>query len=267
MTLTNFHCHTFLCNHANGSVEDLIVAAKNAGCGALGISDHNPYPDDTWSATRMTPGQMKGYVDDVRQVAKTVDFPVYLGFECEYDPRYLDWLKYDVAEKAGADFMVYGSHWVYDDRFHCYVYIPSLHDKKLLIKYTDLTVEGIKTGIWTFLAHPDLPMAFLEKWDSEAKACLGAILDAAIDCNLPIEINGLGMTRQKHCSDGTVRYQYPFDDFWYYAKEKGAKVICNSDAHDFADVIDGHIRGRDYARKIGFTEIVVNPITGATEAP
>ena len=75
------------------------------------------------------------------------------------------------------------------------------------------------------------------------------------------------MTRQKHCSDGTVRYQYPFDDFWYYAKEKGAKVICNSDAHDFADVIDGHIRGRDYARKIGFTEIVVNPITGATEAP
>ena len=42
--LTNYHTHTFRCQHANGTVEDYVREAIAKGFDILGMSDHVPYP-------------------------------------------------------------------------------------------------------------------------------------------------------------------------------------------------------------------------------
>ena len=56
--ISSFHTHTYLCNHAQGTVTDYYSVAVSEGCSALGFSDHCPYPNDgvdTWPDIRMTP--------------------------------------------------------------------------------------------------------------------------------------------------------------------------------------------------------------------
>ena len=82
-----------------------------------------------------------------------------------------------------------------------------------------------------------------------------AILDAAADCGLPVEINGLGMSRPQNMTSGGLRYQYPYDEFWRMAASRSVKVICNADAHDPANVIKGAADAREYAAKLGITPL------------
>ena len=41
---TNYHTHTFRCNHAAERDEDYVLAALKNGYAILGFSDHTPWP-------------------------------------------------------------------------------------------------------------------------------------------------------------------------------------------------------------------------------
>ena len=42
MKLWDYHTHTYLCNHATGTIEDYIRSAIKIGLVEIGISDHFP---------------------------------------------------------------------------------------------------------------------------------------------------------------------------------------------------------------------------------
>ncbi|MGL4986868.1 MAG: PHP domain-containing protein, partial [Treponemataceae bacterium] len=178
MAISNFHTHTHLCRHAHGTVQDMIAQAAKDGCSALGFSDHCPYPDETWKSVRMTVNEAGGYIQDIRKAAASVQFPVYAGFEAEYSPEYENWYRDFLLGELQADFLGYGAHWVWDVAENEYIYIVQVTDKKKLHDYTDLTIRGLKTGMYAYLAHPDLPMAERSEWTAEIKTCLSAIIDA-----------------------------------------------------------------------------------------
>ncbi|MCQ2610226.1 MAG: histidinol-phosphatase [Treponema sp.] len=254
--ISNFHTHTQLCNHASGMPQDYVLEAQKAGCSMLGFSDHCPYPPnmyDNWQGSRMFLEQLGLYKDSVMEAKSLAPFPVYFGFECEYDAQWKSWYTDELKGKWGAQYLVFGPHWVKTGNNH--VYIPTIQrDKNLLHKYTDQTVEGIASGMYAFLAHPDLFMTGWTEWDEEAVACSKAIIDAAVDCNLPLEINGLGLHRGLRDTSKGKRYNYPYDEFWQLVAQKGdkAKIICNSDSHESAHVIQNARNAREYADKFGF---------------
>jgi len=254
--ITNFHTHTMLCNHASGMPADYTACAQKDGCAALGFSDHCPYPEgsgDYWPEIRMKQNEVSLYMESVRQAAQTVDFPVYAGFECEWDKAYESWYKDGLLGTFGADYIAFGPHWVTLGSSH--MYAMDISDAPTLHKYIDQTIEGIRSGIYAFIAHPDLFMGRWKEWDSEAESCLTALLDAAIDCNLPLEVNGLGMSRTCNETKRGVRYQYPYREFWQMAAERGAKVICNADAHAPEDVIAAARNARKFAEDLGITPV------------
>ena len=45
MSLVNYHTHTFLCEHATGTIDDYIASAIDTGIEELGFSDHSPLPE------------------------------------------------------------------------------------------------------------------------------------------------------------------------------------------------------------------------------
>ncbi|MCR5723564.1 MAG: histidinol-phosphatase [Treponema sp.] len=254
--ISNFHTHTFLCNHAVGTPDEYYAQAVKDGCSALGFSDHCPYPENTpdyWPNIRMSVQDASGYVSQVRALAASSAFPVYLGFECEWDSRLFNWYQDGLKGTFGADYLVLGSHWLTKGDVH--EYIPDAKSNEALIRYTDQTIDGMRSGLFAFLAHPDLCMAHGRQWDADVAACMKAIIDAAKDLDMPLEVNGLGMHKPMCRTETGMRYAYPVDEFWQMAAQAGVRVICNADAHDPSDVIAYAHDSREYAKRFGIVPI------------
>jgi len=257
--LSNFHTHTYLCKHAEGTPLDYVRQAASAGCSALGFSDHCPYPhDDMWLYCRMAAADIPLYKQLVEDAKKEADFPVYFGFECEWSPQHRSWFKDELLGRYGADYLVFGSHWFPLDGG--LEYIAAVTERRLLHTYIDFTIEGMKSGLYAFLAHPDLFLSSVRSIDADCLACIDALIDAANDLGMPLEINGYGLIKSKVRRDYGADYQYPVAAFWKRAAQKNARIICNADAHQIEQVLAGVQNGIEYAEDLGL------PIIDAAEA-
>lgn len=261
--LPNFHTHTRLCKHASGEPQDYLAEAAKAGCSALGFSDHCPYPSEEaamfWPETRMGESDIPVYIDWVGKAAAAareagLGFPVYLGFECEWDRAMYSWYKDDLLGAVGADYLVLGSHWIALEGGE-HLYIAEVSDSaSLLRRYIDQTIEGMCSGVYKFVAHPDMFMSGWREWNEEAIACSKALLDAAEDLGIPLEVNGYGMVKRPNGTSRGTRFQYPYLEFWELVAERGLRVICNSDAHEPHLVIENAARARRFALEVGIKE-------------
>ncbi len=247
--ISNFHTHTYLCKHAEGRPVDYVRQAEKDGCSALGFSDHCPYPDGAWEYCRMHKDEIDLYRSLVEEAQAEASFPVFFGFECEWHPRYKNWYKDYLKEELKTDFLVFGSHWY--DVAGSLEYVPFLKSKKEFFGYIDFTIQGMQTSIYDFLAHPDLFLADIENIDSDFIACSKAIIEAAIDLNMPIEVNGYGVVKRKILRNGIEENIYPVPKFWQLAKEMGARIICNSDAHHPEHTIVNCRKAMDFANSLG----------------
>lgn len=254
--ISNFHTHTSLCQHAEGMPDDYVAAAQLSGCSILGFSDHCPYPKDgrnTWADVRMAPEESDRYIAAIRAAGEHSAFPVYAGFECEYDRCYVNWYRDELKGRLGADYLVFGPHWVAAGNEM--LYAPELSTQEEVHRYFDGVIEGIQSGLFAFVAHPDLIMASGRCWDRELQACFEAVIDAAVSCRVPLEINGLGLARRMVPGEHGLRHPYPVDEFWQIVVRKGAAVICNADAHRPGDVIKNAQLARDYASRFGIIPV------------
>ena len=261
-SICNFHTHTKLCRHAEGVPVDYVEQAVKDGCTALGFTDHCPYPDscyDYWTHIRMSEEEVPLYHQWIETAREAAPFPVYEGFECEWDSNIASWYTEELRGKHGAQFLVLGPHWVTDGSSH--VYVRDFENHSQLNKYIDQLVEGMASGAFNFLAHPDLFFAcpLFAEWTEQTKACSRAIIDAASDLNIPLEINGLGMSRPLVDTSHGMRYAYPRLEFWEMAAQSEVQIICNSDAHFPKDVIFNAWRARDFAGRFGFKPVETLP--------
>ncbi len=251
MNISSFHTHTRLCKHATGDPVDYVQQAAADGCSVLGISDHCPYPDSTWSGSRMAVANVPEYLELIALAQETAPFPLYWGFECEWHPAYESWYRDYLRYELGAEYLVYGSHWVEEDG--AFWYIPEYPGRERLKRYTNMTVQGIQSGLYDYIAHPDIFLAGYPHLDEDVLSACREIIDAAVDAGLPMEINGLGLNRVPIAGDNGPRAPYPVREFWEMAAGAGAVIICNSDAHRPQDVLAPARRARRFAEDAGIS--------------
>jgi len=235
---------------------DYIMQAQKDGCSILGFSDHCPYSatmNDYWPEIRMSVAQVPEYITAVREAARNAPFPVYCGFECEWDAAYRNWYGDTLLGEYGAQYLVLGSHWLTEGKRH--IYVQDIRSASDLHKYIDQTVQAMQTGLYAYLAHPDLFMGGWKEWDAEAQSCLQSLLRAAADCAMPVEVNGYGMVKTPVMTTRGERFQYPVEEFWKMAAASDVRVICNSDAHHPADVIKNAELARSFAEKLGIQPV------------
>lgn len=257
--LTSFHTHTYLCKHAIGKPVDYVKEAVKFGCSGLGFSDHCPYPhDDIWNYCRMNTSDVPLYLEMVDQARKIAPFPVFLGFECEWLPEYESWYQDYFRGELGVDYLVFGSHWLPMDGE--LVWAPHLKTKTDIFRYIDFTIQGLQKGLYDFLAHPDLFLAYCYHIDKDILKASSYLIDACIDLDIPIEINGAGALSEKIIRDAREETGYPAISFWEIAGEKKATIICNSDAHKAEHVCYGAFSAREFARSLGIEVVDFLPI-------
>lgn len=254
MNISSFHTHTNLCKHATGEPVDYVRRAVSDGCSALGISDHCPYPDNSvWPGSRMAVSDMPRYIEMINEAREIAPFPLFWGFECEWYPAYESWYRDYLRAEVGAEYIVYGSHWVNDNGE--FWYIPDIPEKRLLRRYVDLTVQGLESGLYDLFAHPDIFLAGFIEMDAELRDACVEIIDTAIAADLPMEINGLGLHKAKVPGPSGLRAPYPVREFWEMAASRGARIVCNSDAHRPRDVIENARNALEFAERIGIKTI------------
>ena len=219
---SNWHSHTFRCRHAAGDVSDYCAAARSAGLAVLGISDHAPLLDGRWNDVRMDYAQMPDYVAAIDAAAAAYpDLRLYKGLECEWIPAFgRDWFADELRARFGLDFMSFAAHlFTLDggdaDWNNAFKRGPQIDQKAWLRGYARHVLEAVGTGLFDFVAHPDLMGSFCTAWTPDSAAVARDIAQAARDAGMPLELNTGGFRKTLVTDDdGTVRAQFPWTPFW-----------------------------------------------------
>lgn len=223
----NYHTHTARCFHAKGSDEEYVRAAVEAGFDEIGFSDHSPWCFDGYvSGMRMHENELEAYCNSVKQLRdKYKDkISVKLGLECEYFPKYLPWLK-QMTEKHSIDYIILGHHFCVDEPGS--LYNGEMSAPEELYRYRDDIIEAMETGLFSYVAHPDIFMRGYPVFDEHCIKISEDIIAKAIETNTPLEFNLLGFSHS--VNDGKQGYPYP--DFWQMVSERKPPVTMGIDAH------------------------------------
>lgn len=219
----NYHAHTWRCQHACDTEREYIEAAIAMGIEIFGFSDHVPcpYPDGYVSGIRMTMQQAPEYVETIRKLeAEYQDqIKIYVGFEAEYVPEFYE-EQMRLFRNLGCDYMIMGQHFLGSEQMEPYTGTET-EDESRIRRYVDLVIEGMKTGSYAYLAHPDL-MNY-QGMDSVYDWEMTRLCKEMKELDIPLEINMLGM--------GEGARHYPAERFWKIAGEVGNKAILGLDAH------------------------------------
>ena len=221
--IANYHTHTARCNHAGGSDRQYAEAAYKSGILELGFADHTPQPGlegifDSWF--RMKPCETEGYFASIRSLKEEFKgkMNILAGFEVEYYPDCFEALC-EFLHPFAPDYFILGQHFTNNE--HDGVYVGSANcPTKALLQYVKQIEKAVSTGMFSYIAHPDLPN-FSGNTD-DLIAAYKDICDIANGANIPVECNLLGIQGGRW---------YPKKDFFEVAAIKNSQVILGLDAH------------------------------------
>ena len=250
MLLRNYHTHTPRCNHASGSEEEYILKAIERGVLVLGFSDHSTYlfSSPFFSAHRMKNEEIDEYVSSLCALREKYKdkIELHIGFEVEYYPdTWESSLKF--WKSHGIEYLILGQHYVGIEELGARSSFKPIESEEELKTYVSLICECMRTGKISYVAHPDA-INFVgdrELFLRESEK----IIDTAIELDLPLEYNMLGIKRKRF---------YPQHDFWKMVAKKGARVILGCDAHETDDVADPQTLriARENLKELGIDSIV-----------
>ena len=220
--IANYHSHTTRCKHARGTMREYIEKAIASGIQVLGFSDHVPCPfkNGFVSGIRMDMQEAEFYISDVRVLQQEYEGQIQLlaGFEAEYMPEYFD-EQMALFDQIGIDYMIMGQHFLVSEENGRYTGART-ESEETLQAYVDRVIEGMKTGRFAYLAHPDLINYVGE--DNIYEREIRRMCEALKEMHIPLELNLLGLLEHKH---------YPRESFWEIAGAVGNEVILGIDAH------------------------------------
>ena len=248
MMKSNFHIHTYRCNHAGGTDREYVEAAIRNGLSVMGFADHSPYwfPNGYYSTHRMRPDELENYVKSVLSLKEEYknDIQIYLGFEAEYYPLYFDELLKNL-DQYPYDYLILGQHFIKNEIGKIYMMDPC-SDYETLSKYVDECIAGMITGKFFYLAHPDL--INFKGSDIVYKSEMRRLCEAAKRLDVPIELNLLGLRDKR---------DYPRMDFWQIAGEVGNEVLFGCDSHtpDSVGLTRDYILGASIVKKYNLNYI------------
>ena len=255
--LKNYHAHTARCGHAWGADVEFIEAAIAAGYTTLGISEHAPWPfkdgyQEIDSRQRITMEQLESYIDDMQVLKEKYrdKIQIKIALECEYFPRYFDWLH---SVKGRFDYLLLGVHCSeHDEHLHHY-YARSTKETQV-VEYTLCALAGMESGLFAYLAHPELCFADYPEYDEVCKELVHSICAKAKQLDMPLEYNLYGVDKQLRNRQKGLGY--PCKLFWQEAAQYGCKAIIGVDAHRPEHFNrQRHLDAREYLTSLGLNLI------------
>lgn len=244
----NYHCHTERCYHAIGEDEAFVQAAVKGGFDIFGIADHGPWPFEGGFVSRMRlkAEDAQQYIDAFTALKKKYagQIEIHIGFEQEYWPRYLDYMRRLLDN--GVEYFILGQHML--DAENIAPYIGQFVDTDDgVLRYADSVCEGIRTGLYSYIAHPDLFMIRRtpEEFNAACEQATIMIAQACSEQHIPLEYNLLGAGEHR---------AYPCEPFWVLAVKHCKNAILGMDAHTPAALLNDALwqASRAHLQELGY---------------
>ncbi len=236
----NYHTHTARCFHASGTDREYVEKAIKAGVKTLGFADHAPlaFTQGPIYYMRMPINQLEEYAKSVNDLKKEYekDIDILLGFELEYFPK-THRKEIEVLRSVKPDYILLGQHYFeHGNEWHYSGWIEG--NDVLLHNYISLIIEGLETGDFLYLAHPDLPGLNFSKKAVEKEYL--RLCEKAKTLHIPLEINLLGLQSGR---------RYPDRRFWEMAGTVGNRAVLGVDAHNPNELLlPTEVQAREFAK-------------------
>ena len=193
-----FHVHTRRCKHGSEeSDETLVKKAISLGAKRITFTDHVPFPENPFG-NRMDFEELEDYLDSLEKLKKlyATQIDIKIGFEVEYLPKYFDYFWF-LKNHPKVDLLICGQHMAqYEDTFTCFLE----SEKKNEIEHrlcVEAMIEGIKSGLFDVVAHPDRCFKRQKEWTEELTKLSNRLFSVASEYGVSLEINISSYTKQK----------------------------------------------------------------------
>ena len=153
------------------------------------------------------------------------------------------------------DYMILGNHG--DGSMH-EKYFGNIQTVERLELYVHNAVEAMESGLFLYMAHPDLMLSKYPAFDDTAKALSRQLCREANRLSIPLEYNLYGI--MKGVPEGGLGY--PYGGFWEIAAEENVRAVIGVDAHapsHFA--VADTAAAENYLKKLGIT-VLSDPMEG-----
>ena len=216
-----FHVHTYRCGHAsNETEEDYIKKAINIGATTITFTDHAPFPGDPFF-DRMKFNELNEYVNLLHKLREEYkkEIRVRVGLEIEYLPTYIDYYK-SLKKSNMFDVLMIGQHfYAIESKKYSFLLSEKELSESEFIECGKSIVEGIETGLFDVVAHPDRIFRRRNRWDEDMKQVALQIIEAAEKHHVLLEQNE---SSKRHDNQYWI-------EFWELVPQK--LIIQGVDAH------------------------------------
>ena len=235
-----FHSHTYRCGHAEGDIEDYVRLAIKHHYHIFGVSDHVFLPGVSEPRIRGDISLLNDYIKSFylsKEIHKD-EIKMYLGFECEYADVFVDYYRSLLVENK-VEYLILGQHNGFDNNKQFVKYVKNHKEDtdEDLNRYAFDLINGIKSGLFMYVAHPDLMFVSAKEVTPQLKKLTKEMIDAAIKYDIPLEVNIHGFIRQIKREKFHL-IGYPASYFWDEVSKSSAKVVYGGDFHELNEVGD-----------------------------
>ena len=226
-SMFDYHLHTSLCGHAEGTVSEYVATAVKIGFREICFTDHIPLPGDYDAHHRMAMDEMEIYLEEIERARKMYpEIEILTGIEADYIEGFEGFIeeflgKYPFDIVLMSIHFVSGwpeGHWVFGYQF------PEKTIEQIYREYFQSMKQGIATGLFDVVAHFDLikktghPVLETNRRDVEE------VLRAVKDAGMCVEINTSGIHK-------SIAEPYPSPGLAGMIIEHGIPITTGSDAH------------------------------------
>jgi histidinol-phosphatase (PHP family) len=222
----NYHSHTKWCRHGSGEIEDYILEAIKYNLDLFAITEHVPLESKNNTHFSMHLNEIAAFTLELDEMILKYKgkIKIYKGLECEYYPRRFDFFL-ELQSTYNYAFLILGNHFREDEKTSYF----EKSSPELLLEYSNGLVDGMRTGLFSYIAHPDMPIVAYKKFDKYFEKLSHGIFQASEETNTPLEINATGLRYKRG---------YPVKKFWEISKQYNIDVLINSDSHKPEEVWD-----------------------------
>jgi len=256
-----FHIHDQVCKHASNTLEDIVSYALKHGYKKLYFTEHNPISIKCpYQARRASHENMVEFVKRINEVNKKYKgkLHIYFGYETEFNKQNR-WYYERLARDPLPDYFIAGNHFYGDLFAQDFAFDFVMHRTTSHLKFKEMLENfhaAMASGLYTWVAHPDIFLKSYRKWDKYSIAASKQIIKWAIKYKLP-----LGFNLNWSANEPKDEWHYPCEPFWKLVAKTNIPVIVESDSHDHHTITKEWIeQGRRMAISWGLKKNIIDDV-------
>lgn len=247
--LVDMHNHTYLCNHADGTVDDYLNAAIKNKIDIYGFSDHAPMNFD--EGFRMKFSQMDFYENMILTAKEKFKdkIEVLLAYEVDFLDNYMD----ERIFSRKVDYLIGSVHFLNNWGFDNPEFIGLWHEKNIddvYMDYFNQIVKLCKYGKFDILGHFDLIKVFKFLPSKDIRILANDAIKAIKQSDIVVEVNTSGFRKP-------INEQYPSDILLEQLAQNNIPITLSSDAHSPKCVAMNYDKIIKKVRDFGFNKVAI----------